>query len=127
MLKAVPERNSMRKKFIVGNWKMYTDAASAQKLAAAVVAAIGKGEGVEVALCPPFPYLAHVAKIVAGSAVKLGAQNLYPKKEGAFTGEVSPLMLKDVGCHFVIVGHSERRHGLGESDAFINSKVKAGL
>jgi triosephosphate isomerase len=80
-----------------------------------------------VAVCPPFPYLAAVAEVLRGSAVGLGAQNLYPEKEGAFTGEVSPTMLVDVGCRYVIIGHSERRHKLGETDAFINRKVKAAL
>jgi triosephosphate isomerase len=82
---------------------------------------------VTVAVCPPFPYLAPVADVLRGSPVGLGAQNVYPEKEGAFTGEVSPEMLLDVGCRYVIVGHSERRHKLGESDAFINRKVRAGV
>jgi triosephosphate isomerase len=117
----------MRKKFIAGNWKMFTTAATAQQLAAGVVRGLGDEDRVTVAVCPPFPYLAHVAAMVRGSPVALGGQNLYPEKEGAFTGEVSPTMLLDVGCRYVIVGHSERRHKLGEEDAFINRKVKAGL
>jgi triosephosphate isomerase len=84
-------------------------------------------ERVSVMICPPFPYLALVGEILQGSYVSLGAQNLYPEKEGAFTGEVSPTMLLDLGCKFVILGHSERRHKLGESDAFINQKVKVAL
>ena len=82
---------------------------------------------VSVAVCPPFPYLALVGQILKGSRVALGAQNLYPEKEGAFTGEVSPTMLLDLGCKYVILGHSERRHRLGESDAFINRKVRVAL
>ena len=82
---------------------------------------------VSVAVCPPFPYLALVGEILKGSCVALGAQNLYPEKEGAFTGEVSPTMLLDLGCKYVILGHSERRHILGESDAFINQKVRIAL
>jgi triosephosphate isomerase len=82
---------------------------------------------VSVAVCPPFPYLAGVAETVRGTPIGLGAQNVYPEKEGAFTGEVSPGMLTDVGCRYVIVGHSERRHKLGETDAFINRKVHASL
>ena len=82
---------------------------------------------VSVAVCPPFPYLALVGEILKGSRVALGAQNLYPEKEGAFTGEVSPTMLLDLGCKYVILGHSERRHKLGESDAFINQKVRVAL
>src|SRR2546426_11935481 len=82
---------------------------------------------VTVAVCPPFPYLALVAQVVRGSPVGLGGQNLYPEKEGAFTGEISPTMLVDVGCKYVILGHSERRHKLGETEAFINRKVHAAL
>src|SRR4051812_27118123 len=107
---------TMRKKFVAGNWKMYTTAATARDLAAAVVQNLG-GEGrVTVAVCPPFPYLAAVGAALRGSSVGLGAQNVYPEKEGAFTGETSPAMLVDVGCTYVIIGHSERRHKLGEGD-----------
>lgn len=116
-----------RQKFIAGNWKMFTTAATAEQLAAAVIKGLGNEQRVDVALCPPFPYLERVAKVVKGSAIALGAQNLYPEKEGAFTGEVSPTMLVDVGCKHVILGHSERRHKLSESDAFINKKVHAAL
>jgi triosephosphate isomerase (TIM) len=116
-----------RIKFVAGNWKMYTDSRSGPELATAVAKGCTGLSGVQVAVCPPFPYLAMVAEVLKGTPVALGAQNLYPAKEGAFTGEVSPAMLKDVGCEYVIVGHSERRHGLGESDAFINQKVRAGL
>jgi triosephosphate isomerase (TIM) len=117
----------MRTKFIAGNWKMYTNASGAEQLARAVVAGLGDEKRVLVAVCPPFPYLARVAEVLRGSPVALGAQNLYPEMAGAFTGEVSPTMLLDVGCRFVIVGHSERRHILGESDAFIHRKVVAAL
>src|SRR5207253_7322031 len=114
-------------KFVAGNWKMYTNAAGAQELAKAVVQKLGSEARVTVAVCPPFPYLARVAEVLRGSPVGLGGQNLYPEKEGAFTGEVSPAMLVDVGCKYVILGHSERRHKLGETDAFINRKVTAAL
>jgi triosephosphate isomerase (TIM) len=117
----------MRKKFIAGNWKMYADTASARQLAAGVAQGLGKEDRVTVAVCPPFPYLSVVAEVLRGSPVGLGAQNVYPEKEGAFTGEVSPTMLRDVGCRYVIVGHSERRHKLGETDEFINLKVRAAL
>jgi len=119
--------STMRKPFVAGNWKMFTTAASGRQLAADVVKGLGSDDRVTVAVCPPFPYLATVAEALKGSRVLLGAQNLYPEKEGAFTGEVSPTMLLDVGCKYVILGHSERRHKLGESDAFINQKVKAAL
>jgi triosephosphate isomerase len=117
----------MRTKFIAGNWKMFTNAASARQLATAIVQGVGPKTKAHVAVCPPFPYLAAVADMVRGSPVALGAQNCYHQKEGAFTGEVSPAMLTDVGCRYVILGHSERRHVLGETDEFINRKVKAAL
>ncbi len=117
----------MRQKFVAGNWKMYTTAAEAKRLAKAVVDGVGIEDRVSVAVCPPFPYLALVGEILKGSRVALGAQNLYPEKEGAFTGEVSPTMLLDLGCKYVILGHSERRHNLGESDTFINQKVRVAL
>ena len=117
----------MCKKFVVGNWKMYTTAAEARRLAKAVVDGVSNEERASVAICPPFPYLALVGEILKGSRVALGAQNLFPEKEGAFTGEVSPTMLLDLGCKYVILGHSERRHTLGETDAFINQKVRVAL
>ncbi len=117
----------MRTKFVAGNWKMYTTAAAARQLAMQVVQGVGLDRRDAVAVCPPFPYLSLVGEILRGSPVALGAQNLYPEKEGAFTGEVSPTMLLDVGCRYVILGHSERRHKLGETNAFINRKVQAAL
>ena len=117
----------MRKPFIAGNWKMFTTASAAEALATAVVRGLGENDRVSVAVCPPFPYLQIVSKALAGSRVALGAQNLYPEKQGAFTGEVSPTMLVDVGCRYVIVGHSERRHILGESNVFIQRKLAAAL
>ena len=113
----------MREKFIAGNWKMHTTSADAARLAQAIANGVGTEARVSVAVCPPFPYLALVGEILKGSRVALGAQNLFPATEGAFTGEVSPTMLLDLGCKYVILGHSERRHKLGESDAFINQKV----
>lgn len=115
-----------RTPFVCGNWKMFTDAATGRELAAAIARGV-TNDRVRVAVCPPFPYLPMIADVLKGSRVELGAQNLYPAREGAFTGEVSPAMLVDVGCQVVIVGHSERRHGLGESNEFINRKVRAGL
>lgn len=121
----------MRKKFVAGNWKMNTDAARARELAGQVVAGLAAQPAwaakVQVAVCPPFPYLATVAEALKGSSVGLGAQNCHHEAAGAFTGEVSPVMAKDVGCHYVILGHSERRHKMGETDAQINQKAKAAL
>lgn len=113
-----------RTPFVCGNWKMFTNARTGKALAAAVAAGVND-DRVGVAVCPPYPYLALIAEVIAGSRVHLGAQNLYPATEGAFTGEVSPTMLKDIGCQYAIVGHSERRHGLGEKNAFINHKVSS--
>ncbi len=117
----------MRQKLIVGNWKMFTTAATARQLADDVVKGLGAETRVRVGVCPPAPYLGIVGDVVRGSAVSLGAQNVYPEKEGAFTGEVGISMLLDLGCRHVILGHSERRHKLGETDAFISKKVHAAL
>jgi triosephosphate isomerase len=116
-----------RKKFVAGNWKMFTTAATGKQLAGSIVEGLGAEDRTTVAVCPPFPYLSAIAEMLRGSRVRLGAQNVYPEKEGPFTGEVSPTMLLDVGCRYVIIGHSERRHKLGESNAFVNRKVKAAL
>jgi triosephosphate isomerase len=117
----------MRQKFIAGNWKMFTNMATARQLAATIVQGLGSEKRVAVAMCPPSPYLCLVGDILRGSVIALGAQNCYCDKEGAFTGEVSPAMLVDVGCRYVILGHSERRHKLGETDEFISCKVHAAL
>ena len=106
---------------------MHTTSVDAGCLAKAIADGVSMEERVRVAVCPPFPYLALAGEMLKGSRVSLGAQNLLPEKEGAFTGEVSSTMLLDLGCQYVILGHSERRHELGESDAFINQKVRVAL
>jgi len=117
----------MRRTFIAGNWKMHLDRAGAVDLAAGVAKAAEGIEGVDLAVCPAFVHLDAVAGAVAGSPVGLGAQNMYHEAKGAFTGEVSAAMLCDLGCRYVILGHSERRHVLGETDEEVNRKVHAAL
>src|SRR5215211_5114705 len=113
----------MRRMFVAGNWKMNTDRVAGTELARAVAAGVPAGSAVEVLVAPPFPYLLPVGETIRGSGATLGAQNAYHEAPGAFTGEVAVEMLKDVGCRYVILGHSERRQVLGESDEVINKKV----
>lgn len=118
----------MRRFLVAGNWKMNTTRAAGVSLARELAAVAAQPEaGVEVLVCPPFPYLLPVGEALVGSAVKLGAQDVYFEAPGAFTGEVAVEMLKDCGCGYVILGHSERRHVMGETDQVINKKVKAAL
>ena len=115
-----------RKLFIAGNWKMNTSSDQAVALASALVGQIGNVEDVDMAVCPPFISLPAVAGALASSKIALGAQNVFYEDNGSFTGEISTAMLKDAGCRYVIVGHSERRHVIGENDELINRKaVKA--
>ncbi len=113
----------MRTKFVAGNWKMNTNKAAAVALASAV--AKGGTGGITVGIAPPFVYLDAVHQAIEGSAVLLGAQDAYFEKSGAFTGEISVDMLKDLGVQFVLTGHSERRHVLGESSALVGKKAHA--
>src|SRR5262245_37998898 len=116
-----------RKKLVAGNWKMNTTRAEATALAGAVVKGVRTDTRVDVVVCPPFVWLIAVAEVLKGSPVGMGAQDVHYDKKGAFTGEISPAMLIEAGCKYVIVGHSERRHELGESDAAINHKVHTAL
>jgi triosephosphate isomerase len=115
----------MRRPFIAGNWKMHLDRAGAVSLAAGVAKRASEFADVDIAVCPPFVYLEAVAKAIAGSTVALGAQNMYHAAQGAFTGEVSPAMLVDMGCRYVILGHSERRSVFRETNEEINKKAHA--
>ncbi len=118
----------MRPPLIAGNWKMNGLLREARELAAGIRKALeGAPPEPEVVLCPPFPALPTVREALEGSPLRLGAQNMHWEPKGAYTGEVSPPMLKDVGCTHVILGHSERRHILGETHEMINRKVKAAL
>lgn len=118
----------MRRYLIAGNWKMNTTRDSGVALAKAIAAGEATQSGaVDVLVSPPFPYLIPVLDAVAGSNVQVGAQNCYFEKPGAFTGEVAAEMLTDIGVTAVILGHSERRHVLGETNTDINRKVQAAL
>jgi triosephosphate isomerase len=117
----------MRKPFIAGNWKMNTDSASAVALAAGLAKELSSVDTVDVAVCPPFVYLQSVAAALSASTIALGSQNVYFEDKGAFTGEISCAMLKDTSCAYAIIGHSERRHVMGETDAMINKKISAAI
>ena len=120
----------MRQPIIAGNWKMNLDRRGAHDLAAAVRAhfeATHAAGDVDVMVFPPFVYIDEVARTLAGSGVRFGAQNVCDQVSGAFTGEVSAPMVKDTGAQLAIVGHSERRHVYGESDELVGAKVRAAL
>ena len=117
----------MRTVLCVANWKMHGTLADARPLATGVRDGLRRVKDIEVVLCPPFTALAAVAEILAGSALKLGAQNCHAEASGAHTGEIAPPMLSELGCRYVILGHSERRHELGETDESINRKVRSVL
>jgi triosephosphate isomerase len=112
--------------FVAGNWKMNTSIPEAIKLAGSLREALSGIDGVTRVVCPPFISLAGVAAEFVGSKIRVGAQNMHSKPRGALTGEISGLMIKDV-CQYVILGHSERRQLLGETDTFINAKVRAAM
>jgi len=117
-----------RPRLVAGNWKMQKSAAEGGALARELIALAGGANarpGCEIAVCPPFPALQAVGEALRGSALHLGGQNLHPETHGAFTGEVSGAMLAALGCRFVIVGHSERRHLMGEDDALVARKLRA--
>jgi triosephosphate isomerase len=116
-----------RRPLIAGNWKMHTTVQEAQQLASAVVRAAAKVSGREVMIAPPYTALAAVGSLLSGTGVLLGAQNVHWQEEGAFTGEISAAMLKDVGCVMAIVGHSERRQVFGETDVMINRRLSGAL
>lgn len=114
----------MRKKIIAGNWKMNKTPREARELIDLLKPLIQVTEEADVVFCPSFVCLSTAVEAVAGTGIQIGAQNLLDKDSGAYTGEVSPAMLKDVGCEYVILGHSERRAYFGETDLFVNAKVK---
>ena len=117
----------MRKTIIAGNWKMNKTNADAVDMLTELKAAVAGVENVGIVIGAPFTALSDAVKAVAGSNIKIAAENMYPKASGAYTGEVSPEMLKAIGVEYVILGHSERREYFHETDAFINEKVKCAL
>ncbi len=117
----------MRKAFVAGNWKMYTDFASAGELAGKLKISLGSADWTDIAVFPPFTSLGSVITALQGTAISVGGQNLFWEKEGAYTGEISPLMLKHVGCSMVLIGHSERRTYFGEKDSTVLRKIHAAL
>ncbi len=119
----------MRKTIIAGNWKLYKTIKEAIELATGLKRELFKldKQGIDVVICPVFTALSEVSEVVSESDIMLGGQDLYWQDEGAFTGEVSGKMLKDAGCTFVIIGHSERRQFFGETNETVNNKIKAAL
>lgn len=114
-----------RPRFVAGNWKMNRGAADGAALAREITGLLHARPACEIAVCPPFTAIESVAAIVRPAGIHLGGQNLHPEPHGAYTGEISGPMLAALGCRFVIVGHSERRHGMGENDATVARKLRA--
>jgi triosephosphate isomerase len=119
----------MRKTIIAGNWKMYKTIVQAIELANGLKRELFSlnSENIDIVLCPPFTALSEVAEVIADSNIQLGAQDVHWEDEGAFTGEVSCAMLKDLRCRFVIIGHSERRQYFGETNESVNKKTRSAL
>ncbi len=115
----------MRKPILAGNWKMYKKVGEAIKLISELKIKVQDVKDREIIVCPAYTVLNKVKEIIKDSNIKIGAQDVYWEEKGAFTGEISPDMLKDIGCDYVIIGHSERRHYFGETDDTVNRKLKA--
>jgi triosephosphate isomerase (TIM) len=118
---------SARRYLIAANWKMHKTLTEARTLAREVLRGLTWGLKAEVALAPPFTALAPVAEEVAGSDIRLAGQDCFWERQGAYTGAISPVMLQDLGCHYVIIGHSERRQVFGDTDLDVNRKLRASL
>ncbi len=117
----------MRTSLIAGNWKMYKTVDEAIDLVRGLLAGLGTAPDRQVVVCPPYTALYPVASLLAGTPIALGAQDVFYEPQGAYTGAISPLMLRDLGCQYVIVGHSERRQYFGDDDSTVNRKLRAGL
>ncbi|HWJ03982.1 MAG TPA: triose-phosphate isomerase, partial [Verrucomicrobiae bacterium] len=114
----------MRQAIIAGNWKMFKSSREAKQFAEEFKPLMEKVNHCEIVICPPFTCLETLARELAGSNIALGAQNMHWEEQGAYTGEISPLMLRELGCKYAIIGHSERREYFGETDEIINRKLK---
>ncbi|GAM11070.1 triosephosphate isomerase [Geobacter sp. OR-1] len=117
----------MRTPVIAGNWKLFKTSGEASELIKGLIPLVKDTTGVEIVVAPVFTVLDRVAQLTSGSAIKLSAQDCFWEEEGAFTGEISPKMLRDAGCSHVIIGHSERRQYFGETDETVNKKTKAAI
>ncbi len=116
-----------RREIFAGNWKMFKTYREAEDLVKGILSGLGDIGSREVVIFPPAVYARDMAKLCMNTQVKVGIQNMYHEKEGAFTGELSPSMVRDCGCAYILIGHSERRHVFGEKDGDVNKKVKAAL
>jgi triosephosphate isomerase (TIM) len=117
----------MRKAIVAGNWKMYMNHIEAQTLTSDIVKRVGSIKYIDIVICPPFTSLHAVTDVIAGSSVALGAQNMYWQEKGAYTGEISAMMLLTLGCQYVILGHSERRQLFSETDEGVSNKVNSAI
>jgi len=117
----------MRRWMLAGNWKMHNTIEESRNLARAIAEGAAGVKGGEIVVAPVFTALAAVSEVIKGSPVRLAAQDVFSEDKGAFTGEIAPVMLRDAGCEYVIIGHSERRHLFGETDESVNRKVRAAL
>lgn len=123
----IPMGSFQRRPLIAGNWKMHKNKKEAIELAQGLKQNLGQLTNRDIVICPPFTVLDAVGQVIKESNIKLGAQNLYWEEKGAYTGEISPLMLKDSGCEYVIIGHSERRQYFGETNQTVHKKLRSAL
>jgi triosephosphate isomerase len=117
----------MRRRIVAANWKMNTTLQEATFITKKIIESIKDLDKVDVVICPPFVYIYSISQLLRGTKISLGAQNVHWEIKGAYTGEISPCMLKDVGCKYVIIGHSERRKYFNETDEMINNKIKSAI
>ncbi len=117
----------MRKPIIAGNWKMFKNAKETKAMLTELIPLVKGSDGREIVICPPFINIESAVSACKGTNVKIGSQNIFWEEKGAFTGEISPGMIKDSGCEYAIIGHSERRQYFGESDATVNKRLYAAL